>query len=99
MFSIAYAEGVAQDLAELRAFERTRILDQIDEQLRYEPAQETWNKKVLPGLKPPWDRELPVRELRVGEYRVFYDVDDANHLVTVRAIRRKLPHATTEEIL
>ena len=38
-------------------------------------------------------------ELRVGEYRVFYDVDDTERLVTVRTIRRKPPHATTEEIL
>ena len=42
---------------------------------------------------------MPVWELRVGEYRVFYDVDDTEHVVTVRAIRHKPPHATTEEIL
>ena len=91
--------GVAQDLAGLRAFERTRILDQIEEQLTHQPARETRNKKLLPGLKPPWDQELPVWELRVGQYRVFYDVDDTQHLVTVRAIRRKPPHTTTEETL
>lgn len=75
-----------------------RILDQIEEQLTVQPTQKTRNKKLLPGLKPPWDQELPVWELRVGEYRVFYDVDDADRVVTVRAIRRKPPHATTEEI-
>ncbi len=99
MFSIDYVAGVAQDLAGLRVFERARILDQIEEQLTHQPTQETRNKKILPGLKPPWDRELPVWELRVGEYRVFYDVDDTEHVVTVRVIRRKPPHATTEEIL
>ena len=99
MFLVDYARGVAQDLVGLRAFERTRILDQIEEQLTHQPAQETRNKKLLPGLKPPWDQELPVWELRVGQYRVFYDVDDTQHLVTVRAIRRKPPHTTTEETL
>jgi mRNA-degrading endonuclease RelE of RelBE toxin-antitoxin system len=99
MFFIDYAEGVAQDLARLRAFDRTRILDEIDEQLAYEPAQETRNKKLLLGLKPPWDQELPVWQLRVGEFRIFYDVDEAKQLVTIRAIRHKPPHATTEEIL
>jgi mRNA-degrading endonuclease RelE of RelBE toxin-antitoxin system len=99
MFSIDYAKGVANDLAGLRAFERRQMLDQIEEQLTHQPTQETRNRKLLPGLKPPWDEELPVWELRVGEYRVFYDVDDAERLVTVRAIRRKPPHATTEEIL
>ena len=69
------------------------------EQLTEQPTQETQNKKLLPGLKPPWDQELPVWELRVGEYRVFYDVDDSERLVTMRAIHRKLHHATTEEML
>jgi len=99
MFSVDYAEGVAQDLAGLRAYERTRILDQIEEQLAHQPTQETRNKKLLPGLKPPWDQELPVWELRVAEYRVFYDVDETEQVVTVRAVRHKPPHATTEEIL
>jgi mRNA-degrading endonuclease RelE of RelBE toxin-antitoxin system len=99
MYDIDYAAGVAEDLAALRAFERARILDEIEEQLTEQPTQETRNKKLLPGLKPPWDQELPVWESRAGEYRVFYDVDDAERLVTVRAIRRKPPHATTEEIL
>jgi len=99
MSSIDYAAGVAQDLAGVRAFERTRILDQIEEQLTHQPTQETRNKKLLPGLKPPWDQELPVWELRAGEYRVFYDVDDTERVVTVRAMRRKPPHASTEELL
>lgn len=99
MFSLNYAAGVAQDLAGLRAFERTRILDQIEGQLTHQPTQETRNKKLLPGLKAPWGQELPVWELRVGDYRAFYDVDKTEHVVTVLAIRRKPPRATTEDIL
>jgi len=41
--------GVAQDLAGLRAFERARILDQIEEQLAEQPTQKTANKKLLPA--------------------------------------------------
>jgi mRNA-degrading endonuclease RelE of RelBE toxin-antitoxin system len=41
----------------------------------------------------------PVWELRIGEYRVFYDVDEQASLVMVRAIRQKPPHKTTEEII
>jgi mRNA-degrading endonuclease RelE of RelBE toxin-antitoxin system len=40
-----------------------------------------------------------VRELRIGEHRVFYDVDEAARRMLVRAIRHKPPHKTTEEIL
>jgi mRNA-degrading endonuclease RelE of RelBE toxin-antitoxin system len=48
---------------------------------------------------PPWEHEAPVWQLRVGGYRVFYDVSEAASVVTVRAIRYKPPHKTTEEIL
>jgi hypothetical protein len=67
--------------------------------LTHQPTQETRNKKMLPGLKPPWDAVLPVWELRVGEYHVFCDVDNAEQRAVIRAIRRKPPRATTEEIL
>jgi mRNA-degrading endonuclease RelE of RelBE toxin-antitoxin system len=99
MFSISYAEGVADDLAKMRPFDRRRLLDRIEEQLRHQPTAETRNKKQLPGLIPPWEHEPPVWELRIGENRVFYDVNEAECCVIVRAVRRKPPHATTEEVL
>jgi len=99
VYTIEYVEGVADDLAVLRAFERQQILDRIEEQLTYQPTQPTRNKKELPGLTPPWEHVDPVWELRVGQYRVFYDVADEESVVTVRAIRHKPPHRTTEEIL
>lgn len=99
MFTIAFAEGVASDLRALKPFERKQILDRIDEQLTHQPTQETRNKKILIGLIPPWVHVEPIRELRVGEFRVFYDVDEAEARVIVRAIRQKPPHKTTEEIL
>ena len=99
MFTISYAESVAKDLASVRAFELRQLLDQIDRQLSHEPARETGNRKILRGLTPPWEHVVPVWELRVNQYRVFYDVDDAAGRVIVRAVRRKPPHKTTEEIL
>lgn len=73
--------------------------DRIELQLRHEPARESRNRKILVGLIPPWDHLDPVWELRVGEYRIFYDVGEIKSTVFVRAIRRKPPHKTTEEIL
>jgi mRNA-degrading endonuclease RelE of RelBE toxin-antitoxin system len=99
MFEIRYADDVAKDLKDVSAKQRTKILDKIDEQLTHEPDKVTRNKKMLPGLEPPWEHETPVWELRIGEYRVFYDVDDEEAEVVVRAIRHKPPHKTTEEIL
>lgn len=34
----------------------------------------------------------------VGEYRVFYDVDEAEGIVKTRAVRQKRPQTTTGEI-
>jgi mRNA-degrading endonuclease RelE of RelBE toxin-antitoxin system len=98
-YTIDYAEGVEDDLAVLHAFERKHVLDNIDKQLTYEPTRETRNRKMLPGLTPPWEQIEPVWELRIGEYRVFYDVDEVNGTVTIRAVRHKPAHKTTEEIL
>ncbi|HEX9736113.1 MAG TPA: type II toxin-antitoxin system RelE/ParE family toxin [Thermoanaerobaculia bacterium] len=99
MYIIEYAAGVAKDLAGLRAYDRKRLLDSIEKQLVHEPNRETRNKKPIPGLQTPWERQEPVWELRVGEYRVFYDVDESEPTVMIRAIRHKPPHKTTEEVL
>lgn len=99
MYSIEYAESVADDLGSLRPFDRAKLLDQIDRRLASEPARETRNQKIVIGLKPPWKHEEPLWQLRIGEFRVFYDVDEPQQRVIVRAIRRKPPHKTTEEIL
>ncbi|MBM4013230.1 MAG: hypothetical protein FJ275_09570 [Planctomycetes bacterium] len=99
MYTIEFVAGVVSDLAALRPYDRRRVVDRIDTELRDSPTAETRNRKLLPGLQPPWDQELPIWELRVGEYRVFYDVQEQARLVAVRAIRLKPPHKTTEEIL
>lgn len=99
MYEIEFAEGVFDDLKRLRAYERTHILDEIDIQLQYEPLKQTRNRKPLFGLTPPWEHVPPIWELRIGEWRVFYDIDTSLAVVTVRAIRHKPPNRRTEEIL
>jgi addiction module RelE/StbE family toxin len=99
MYKIEYAEDVSEDLINLRGYDRKQILRSIEKQLRYEPTKETRNRKPLIGLIPPWDHLEPVWELRVGDYRVFYDVDDEAAIVKIRAIRYKPPHKTIEDIL
>jgi mRNA-degrading endonuclease RelE of RelBE toxin-antitoxin system len=98
MFSVLYEEAAGDDLRTLRAFEVRRILDEVDSQLTREPMKATRRRKLLEGLVPPWDSARPVWQLRVGDFRVFYDVDEARAEVVVRAVRRKGTKAT-EEIL
>jgi mRNA-degrading endonuclease RelE of RelBE toxin-antitoxin system len=99
MFTIEFSESVALDLADLRAFDRNQILDQIDRQLSHEPTTQARNKKKLMGLIPPWEHVGPVWELRVNEFRVFYEVEEEAARSLIRAIRHKPPHKTIGEIL
>jgi mRNA-degrading endonuclease RelE of RelBE toxin-antitoxin system len=99
MFEVVFEASVEHELAALRPFDGRRILDVIERRLTSKPAVETRNQKMLRGIKPPFDALEPVWELRVGEYRVFYDVDEESRTVCIRAVRRKPPHKTTEEIL
>ncbi len=84
MYEIVYSEGVADDLRRLTANHKTHE----------DPPISGWAAWL-----PPWDHVDPVWELRVGEYRVFYDVDQLRAIVSVRAIRHKPPRKTTGEIL
>lgn len=99
MYEIIYVESIADDLKRLQAGQRKQILNRIERQLTHEPTRQTRNRKLLAGLVPPWEYVEPVWELRIGEYRVFYDVDETAAVVIIRAIRHKPPHKTTEEIL
>jgi len=53
----------------------------------------------LENLTPPWQTVEPIWELRVGEYRVFYDVSLTESIVYVRAVRNKPRETKTEDIL
>ena len=99
MYEIRYSPGVAEDLNGLKVFLQRQILDSVDEHLSHVPTRETRKRKILHGLVPPFEADPPIWELRVGEYRVFYDVDEVERIVYVRAVRHKPPHKTTEEIL
>ena len=99
MYDIHFAADVEKDLKELKTRDQRVVLDAIEEQLTHQPEEVTKNRKILFKLIPPWQFVPPVWELRVGEFRVFYDVDSSNKKVIVRAIRHKPPHKRTEDIL
>lgn len=99
VFEIRFAEGVEEDVRNIRIYYRNQILDAIEEQLTREPETRTRNRKLLENLIPPWQTVAPIWELRVGEYRIFYDVSAAESVVYVRAVRRKRRGTKTEDIL
>ena len=98
-FAILFSEGVRGDVRAFRAYDRERLLDAIKTQLTCAPIGETGRRTCLRNLVPPFEAVPPIWQLRVGTFRVFYDVDERARAVYVRAIRRKPSHLNTEEIL
>lgn len=82
-YQIDVTEEAKLDLDYYHAFERKIIVSEIRGQLTQEPLMESKNCKPL--------RENPTAswELRVGKYRVFYDVDDTARTVTVVSVGHK----------
>jgi mRNA-degrading endonuclease RelE of RelBE toxin-antitoxin system len=97
-YQIELAELAVRELKAIRAFDRRRIVDELKRQLAQEPSVATRNRKLLEAVSPGFEHVPPIWQLRVGDYRVFYDVDEDAQTVYVRAVRLKEPHQTTEEI-
>jgi mRNA-degrading endonuclease RelE of RelBE toxin-antitoxin system len=99
MYAIRFAAGVVGDLRVLSAYYRRQILTAIDTYLTHDATTPSKRRKLLVNLVPPWEAVPPIWELRVGAYRVFYDVSEADRIVSVRAIRHKPRDKRTEDIL
>src|SRR5437879_5854085 len=97
-YQIELTELAVTELKALRAFDRRRVVDELKRQLARQPSVATRNRKTLDAVSPGFEHAPPIWQLRVGEYRVFYDVDEAAQIVYVRAVRLKEAHQTTEDI-
>jgi mRNA-degrading endonuclease RelE of RelBE toxin-antitoxin system len=78
MYEVEYTIEAIEDLKLYRKHERQLIVDQIDEQLSHEPSHETRNRK---RLRPNSVAEF---ELRITQFRVFYDVDENKKVVRLK---------------
>src|SRR4051794_37441118 len=97
-FTVQIMPSALAELKVIPVFHRRQIAQAIDEQLCHQAAVPARNRKLLEGLRPAFECEPPIWELRVGSYRVFYDIDESSQTVYVRAVRDKPPAVTTEEI-
>jgi mRNA-degrading endonuclease RelE of RelBE toxin-antitoxin system len=75
-YEIRYSDEAVEQLKGLRAFDRTAILDQVEQVLGVNPTTES--KARIKRLREPAPTEY---RLRVGDFRVFYDVDGQAVLV------------------
>jgi mRNA-degrading endonuclease RelE of RelBE toxin-antitoxin system len=93
MFAVRMDQGAYQELQALRTYDARQITTAIRRSLTSDPLAEGGAQKRL-----LLDDGSEVRQLRVGDFRVFYTVDEDARVVTVTAIRRKGTR-TTGEIL
>jgi mRNA-degrading endonuclease RelE of RelBE toxin-antitoxin system len=75
-YEIRYSNEAIEQLKKLRVFDRRTILDQIDEVLTVNPT--TGSKARIKRLREPAPTAF---RLRVGEFRVFYDVAENTVLI------------------
>ncbi|MEG4308950.1 MULTISPECIES: type II toxin-antitoxin system RelE/ParE family toxin [unclassified Microcoleus] len=69
-YQIEYADAAIEHLKFLTTRQQRTVLDTVDEQLKYEPLVETRNRKPMePNSLATW-------ELRIGNLRVYYDVEE-----------------------
>ncbi len=84
MFDIELTDEAIEDLQWFKKYEQNKILDGIEANLRHEPTVKTRNRKRLrPNQTAEW-------ALRLGKYRVFYDVDTVVRIVSIEAVGLKV---------
>jgi mRNA-degrading endonuclease RelE of RelBE toxin-antitoxin system len=83
MFEIQLSEDAERQLKQFSARDRRILIAAIEEQLTHQPTIPTRNRKLLRASP------LATWELRVQEFRVLYNVDEAIVTVLVVAIAVK----------
>jgi len=83
-YTIEFSEDAVRHLGHLRAYYQRIVVDAIESQLSFEPGVPTRHRKRL------FETSIAGWELRVGDFRVLYNVDEAVHLVIIVAIGEKV---------
>ena len=84
MYEIEFTAEALKDLKALPKNEQQEVLSGIEAQLRHEPAVPTRNRKQLR------DNDVAEWELRIGRFRVFYNVYEEILIVSVEAVGFKV---------
>jgi mRNA-degrading endonuclease RelE of RelBE toxin-antitoxin system len=80
MVALDITASAREDIRFFKSFEQRRILDAIEQRLSYEPVTPTQQRKMLrPNNLAQW-------ALRIGKYRIFYDVEDEPIIVRIKAV-------------
>ncbi len=83
-YEILFISSAKEDLKRLRKTDQVKVLDRIERHLIYEPSRQSKSriKRLRGNLFPPF-------RLRVDEFRIYYDVDEAANKVIIYGVMRK----------
>ena len=82
-FDINLTDGAQADLRWFKTYAQRIIVDGIEVHLRYQPS--IGSRKVI-AMQP---NPIAGWELRLGDYRILFDVDEVERIVTVQVIGEK----------
>ena len=91
LHEIRYTTEAVQDIAALRAFDQAKVRSTIRQHLPHNPTRES-RSRVKRMVQPFWSQF----RLRVGDFRVYYDVDDGASVVYVLRVLRKGSQTTQQ---
>lgn len=79
-YRIEYGPETEKHFEQLTAHDCARVLEMVTRQLLYQPTVETLSRKRMrPNPLAPW-------ELRIGELRVYFSVEQPERVVKIRAV-------------
>nr|AUN37388.1 hypothetical protein [uncultured bacterium] len=82
-YAINFATGAEADVMWFSAYAQRIILDGVESHLRQQP---TVGSRRIKTLRP---NPVAAWELRLGDYRVLYDVDEKERTVSVQVVGEK----------
>ena len=93
-FEIILKQSAVKDMDGLRKYDAVTIADRIEKHLVHKPDKISKSRiKKLKGIKDPDYR------LRVGEYRVFYNINKAEgRVVILRVMHKDQTHKYFKEV-
>ncbi|MCZ7645042.1 MAG: type II toxin-antitoxin system RelE/ParE family toxin [Planctomycetota bacterium] len=84
-YRIEFGREAMQELKKLRKGEQAEVLIRCRTHLTHEPKKESKSR-----IKRLRDDAFPPYRLRIGDLRVFYDVDDGFGVVIIHGVVRKM---------
>jgi mRNA-degrading endonuclease RelE of RelBE toxin-antitoxin system len=90
-YDIEYAVEAVDDLRAMRPFDQRAVLEGIETHLLHQPKFVSKSRIKL-MTQPFWSQY----RLRIGEFRIYYDVDDEDRVVNVLRVLMKATDQTPE---